>query len=149
VSRRQPVFVIGIEGGDFIGNDLSWLEQVYEEGVRVFLPLHYSKNTVGSISLGWGGKVITESERTGLTSFGKEAIAAANRLRVLLDFSHADEKTLNVPLELSSVMSSHTGPRSLQDLPRYTSDDASKQLPTVKSSSGCGPSSVEEPASAT
>jgi len=47
-------------------------------------------------------------------------IAAANRLGVLLDFSHADEKTLSEALEQSTVavMSSHTGPRSLQDFPR-------------------------------
>jgi membrane dipeptidase len=129
-ARRRPVFVLGIEGGDFIEEDLSRVEQVYKEGVRVFLPLHYSKNGIGSISLGWGGRRASESEQTGLTSFGEELIAAANELGLLLDFSHADERTLDRALQCSKVpvMSSHTGPRALQDFPRYTSDDGIRSI---------------------
>lgn len=129
-GRRRPVFVLGVEGGDFIAEDLTRLEQVYREGVRVFLPLHYSKNAIGSISLGWGGRRVPESEQTGLTSFGEELIAAANRLGLLLDLSHADERTLDRALRCSkvAVMSSHTGPRALQDFPRYTSDEGLRSI---------------------
>ncbi len=127
-EKGRPVFVLGIEGGDFIEDDPERLTEVYNEGVRVLVPVHYSKNQIGSISFGWGGKIIPEEEQTGLTRFGKTVIKKANRLGILIDMSHADEKTLiDAAAESEApVMCSHTGPGGLQDFPRYLSDVAVK-----------------------
>lgn len=123
--ERGSVFVLGIEGGDFIENDLSRIDEVYGLGVRVLLPVHYAKNLLGSISYGWKGKIVPESEQSGLTPLGRAAVEKACGLGMILDFSHADERTLFDALKVSRapLISSHTGPRALQDFPRYTSDE--------------------------
>lgn len=129
-SGGQPVFVLGIEGGDFVGEDLSRLAAVYQQGVRVFQPMHYSKNQLGSISFGWGGKVVPAEEQTGLTALGGEVIKEAVRLGMVVDLAHADESTVLSAAKLAEapLLCSHTGPRALQDFPRYLSDEALKAI---------------------
>ncbi|MCK5200543.1 MAG: membrane dipeptidase, partial [Spirochaetales bacterium] len=129
-SENRPVFVLGIEGGDFIEDDPERLSFIYKEGVRVLAPVHYSKNMIGSIEFGWGGKTIPQEEQTGLTSFGKTIVKKANELGIIVDLAHADEKTLMdvVAVTETPVFCSHTGPRSLQNFPRYISDAAIKAV---------------------
>lgn len=119
-------FVLGIEGGDFLKEDLVRLDTVFARGARLLVLVHYSKNKIGSISYGWGGRAIPASERTGLTGFGKAVIARANELGMIIDLAHADEETIAGALDCSSspMLCSHTGPRALQDFPRYISDVA-------------------------
>jgi membrane dipeptidase len=124
------VFVLGVEGGDCIGEDLSRLSTLHQEGVRVFQPMHYSKNQIGSISYGWGGRIVPAEEQTGLSSFGRKLLSEAERLHLIVDLAHADERTT---LDAASraeapLICSHTGPRALQDFPRYLSDEALKAV---------------------
>jgi microsomal dipeptidase-like Zn-dependent dipeptidase len=130
IADGKKTFVLGIEGGDFIAEDLTRLSFVYDEGVRVLIPMHYSKNLIGSISFGWRGRIVPVEEQTGLTQFGKELIGYANNLGMIIDLAHADEKTIADVVKITArpVMCSHTGPRSLQDFPRYISDDALKAI---------------------
>lgn len=124
-ARRVPAFLMGIEGGDFIGEDADRVDHAFSLGVRLLGLVHYSKNRIGSISYGWGGKTIPDSERTGLTGFGKTVIARANRLGMIVDLAHADDETVRDALMISAapMICSHTGPRTLQDFPRYIPDD--------------------------
>ena len=127
---ENAVFVLGIEGADFMDEALSQLSFIHDEGVRVLAPLHYSKNRFGSISFGWRGRIVPREEQTGLTPAGVELVREANRRGILLDLSHCDEKTIFDVLENAGkpVICSHTGPRGLQDFPRYLSDDALKAI---------------------
>jgi len=129
-TSGRSVFVLGLEGGDSIGEDLSRLSTIYEEGVRVFQPMHYSKNQIGSISFGWGGRIIPPEEQTGLTPFGGELLSEAVRLGMIVDIAHADERTTLDATAQAEVplICSHTGPRGLQDFPRYLSDEAIKAV---------------------
>ncbi len=129
-AESVPVFVLGIEGGDFIDEELSQLPAIYNLDVRVLAPLHYSKNIFGSISFGWGGRVVPESEQTGLTTLGAKLVHEARQSGILLDLAHADERTVLDVLDNtdSPVMCSHTGPRALQDFPRYLSDTVLKAI---------------------
>ena len=129
-NEKRPVFVLGIEGGDFLEDDPERLSFVYEEGVRVLAPVHYSKNMIGSIEFGWGGRTIPQKEQTGLTTLGRAMVKKANELGIIIDLAHADEKTLMdvVTVTKSPVFCSHTGPRNLQDFPRYISDNAIKAV---------------------
>lgn len=126
ILEKKSVFVLGIEGGNFLEHNIERLTTVFNKGVRVLSLVHYSKNSLGSINFGWMGKRIPESEQTGLTQFGKDVIKKANELGILLDLAHADEKTtLDVAgISNSPVICSHSGPRNLQNFPRYVSDKA-------------------------
>ena len=134
-------FVLGIEGGDFIGDEPERLTAVYNEGVRLLSPMHYSKNQIGSISFGWGGRIVPEEEQTGLTKFGETIIREAERLGILLDLAHADERTIRDITSAVSlpVVCSHTGPRRLHDFPRYISDEAMKAIAETGGLAGIWP----------
>ncbi len=129
-EEQVPSFILGIEGGDFIGSDLNRLNHVYAEGVRVLLPIHFSTNALGSTMMGFFNRTIPEQNHTGLTDLGRELIQKACATGILLDFSHADEKTLFEALRLTTkpVICSHTGPGALQNYPRYLSDKAIKGI---------------------
>lgn len=129
-SSGGQAFVLGIEGGDFLGEDLDRLDAVHAQGCRLLGLVHYSKNALASISFGWGGRIVPESEQTGLTAFGRRVIARANDLGVMIDLAHADEPSIRGALDASRapILCSHTGPRALQDFPRYISDDAMRGI---------------------
>ena len=129
-DENVPAFMLGVEGGDFIGTDLGLLEAVYSRGVRLLVPVHYSANSFGSISLGWGGREIPPEEHTGLTDFGRSLIAEANRLGLVLDLAHADDRTLQEAADASGapVICSHTGPSGLQNFARYISDESIRRV---------------------
>ena len=123
--------VLGVEGADFLDSDLELLDIVYQKGVRVLQLVHYGKNSFGSIGLGWKGRIPTEEEHTGLTEDGRRLCRRCNEMGVLLDLSHADERTLAGALDasISPIMVSHTGPRSRQQFfPRFISDDAMRRV---------------------
>jgi membrane dipeptidase len=129
-KEKISVYVLGIEGADFLERDLQRLDEVYNQGVRLLQLVHYSLNSVGSICMGWGGKIIPPAKHTGLTSFGKEVVEKANELGMVIDLAHADEKTILDTVKISGkpVICSHTGPAALQDFPRYLSDEALKAI---------------------
>lgn len=130
-ADRGQAFVLGVEGGDFVGDDVDRLDQVHAAGARLLGLVHYSANSLGSIAYGWGGRVVPEAEQTGLTELGRKAIQRANRLGMIVDLAHADEKTAFAALEASSLspICSHTGPRALQpSFPRYISDELMRAI---------------------
>ncbi len=126
----ECAFLIGIEGGDFIGRKIEILKEIYALGVRLLVPVHYSANSFGSIEFGWKGRLIPESERGGLTDFGREIIVEANRLGLILDLAHADDKTLieSAKVAKAPIICSHTGPLGLQNFPRYISDESIRRI---------------------
>ena len=129
-ARGSPSILPGIEGGDFIGEDLDRIDEAHEAGARLLGLVHYSANTIGSIAYGWGGRIVPEAERTGLSAFGKKVVARAEKLGMIVDLAHADEETAFAVLDASAKppICSHTGPRALQAFPRYISDELMKRI---------------------
>ena len=129
-SAGRPAILPGIEGGDFIGEDLDRIDEAYGAGARLLGLVHYSANSIGSIAYGWGGRIVPDAERTGLSTFGRKAVARAEKLGMIVDLAHADEETAFAVLDASAKppICSHTGPRSIQDFPRYISDDLMRKI---------------------
>ncbi len=78
---------LAMEGADFLENDLSRLQQVYDDGVRMLTLVHYHNNTLGDIMTGEIGK-------RGLTGFGREVVQAMNATGLVVDMAHASEQTV-------------------------------------------------------
>jgi len=57
-------------------------------------------------------------------------VARANKLGMIIDLAHADEETAFATLDASTSprSRSHTGPRALQEFPRYISDELMKSI---------------------
>ena len=66
----------------------------------------------------------------GLSAFGREVVREMNRLGMLVDLSHAGERSFYEAVEASErpVMASHSGCRALHDHPRNLTDDQLRAL---------------------
>ncbi len=127
LSKGDIGFIIGVEGADFLEEDLKRLDSVYKMGVRTLCLLHYSKNSVGTMCMDLKGREIREG---GLTVFGEKVVKRMNELGIIVDIAHCNEKTAFEVIESSSkpVMISHTGPRSLFNSPRFVSDELMEKV---------------------
>ena len=121
--------LLGLEGADCVGTDLSQFAKLMHDGVRVVVPVHLGDNQIGTTCLPWQkyvGPLPARRQSVGLTSFGVEFVRAANDLGVVIDGAHADEPTLLGMVEHSTapVICSHAGARAVSSFERYLSDDA-------------------------
>ena len=114
--------IIAIEGGQAIENDLALLRDFYRLGVRAM--------TLTWNSTDWADACWDEPEHNGLTDFGKDVVREMNRLGMVIDVSHAADKTVRDTLEVSSapIMASHSCARAICDHPRNVNDDLIKAI---------------------
>lgn len=90
-----PAVVLAVEGADFLEGDLKRLEAARALGVVHLQLVHYRISDVGDIC--------TERPvHNGLTAFGREVVAACNRLGILVDVAHATGAGIEQALEISS-----------------------------------------------
>lgn len=102
LGGRVPGVVLAAEGGDFLDGDLRRLEAARTEGLVHLQLVHYRVSELGDIS----------TERPvhgGLAAFGREVIAACNRLGILVDIAHGTSALIEQALELAAkpVVYSH------------------------------------------
>ncbi|MBN1224527.1 MAG: dipeptidase [Candidatus Aminicenantes bacterium] len=116
---------IGLENGYPIGRDLSLLKEYYDQGVRYVTLCHSADNDICDSSTD-----MRNPDDNGLSEFGKEVVAQCNRLGIMIDVSHASEKSFFDILEHSKapVIASHSNVRSICDHPRNLSDAQLKAL---------------------
>ncbi len=107
-----------IENSYPIGEDLSLIETFYKLGVRMIGPVHSRNNQFADSS--------TDDPRwNGLSPLGRELVAEANRLGMVVDASHASDEALEQMIELSAtpVILSHSGTNDVYDHPRNVPDE--------------------------
>jgi membrane dipeptidase len=95
VGSGEPAVALAAEGGDFLEGDLKRLESARAIGLVHLQLVHYRVSEVGDIS--------TERPvHNGLTSFGKDVVAACNRLRILVDIAHGTSAVIEQTLDLAA-----------------------------------------------
>jgi membrane dipeptidase len=116
----RRAFYLSIENSYPLGRDLANVEKFHGLGVRLLGLTHMLNNDVADSSTDPRGP-----EWGGLSPFGREVVAECNRLRIVLDASHASDDALSDLLELSQfpVILSHSGCRAVCDHPRNIGDD--------------------------
>lgn len=114
--------IIAIEGGQAMESDLALLRNFYRLGVRV-------------MTLTWNSTVWADASReapryNGLTQFGKDVVREMNRLGMVIDVSHAADKTVWDVLETSSapIIASHSCAKAICDHPRNIGDELIKAM---------------------
>ncbi len=108
--------IFGFQNSEMFGGDATRARLFKDLGVRVVQLTYNLQSAAGA------GALIPEN--TGLTDFGRELVAALNAQRLLVDLSHAGEKTTMDALETSSapIAITHTGCAALADHPRNKTD---------------------------
>jgi membrane dipeptidase len=116
---------IGMENGYPIGKDLSLIGEYYDKGVRYITFCHSRDNDICDSSTD-----TADPEDNGLSEFGKEVVAECNRLGIMIDISHASEKSFFDIIETTKapIIASHSSARALCDHPRNLTDEQLKAL---------------------
>lgn len=114
---KKGIF-IGIENGYGIGKDISLLKYYKELGVIYLTLCHNGDNDICDSAKG-------NHEHNGLSDFGKEVVKELNRLGIMVDLSHAGDKSFYDALELSKspIIASHSSCRAICNHPRNLTDE--------------------------
>lgn len=116
--------LMGLEGGYAIDERLENVEKYHRLGVRYMSP-------AWSVSLSWAGSSgDAVGETRGLNEFGRKVVAEMNRLGMMVDVSHVSDRTFQDIVETSTkpVIATHSGVRSIVNVPRNLTDDQLRAL---------------------
>lgn len=116
--------MLGMEGGNSIGESLAVLRQTYDLGVR-YLTLTHNK------TLSWVDAASDAPQHDGLTEFGRQVVREMNRMGMLVDLSHVSEATMMDALDEAKapVIFSHSGARAVAAHARNVPDSVLTRLP--------------------
>jgi membrane dipeptidase len=125
VRRGKRFVIVSMENGNPFGRDLSLMKTFYAMGVRVMGPVHFQNNELGDSATDPRGP-----EWGGLSPLGKQFVAEANRMGILLDASHSSDGVVDDMLALSKapIILSHSGSRAVYNHPRNIDDAHMKAI---------------------
>ncbi len=114
--------LLGMEGAQTLEGDIANLDEFYALGYRMIGLTHFFDNEVGGSLHG--------VEKGGLTDLGRQFVKRANELGILIDISHASEKTVREVLDLSTrpLVMSHGGMKGACDTPRNLPDELMQEV---------------------
>ncbi len=116
---------IGLENGYPIGKDLSLIKYFHDRGVRYITLCHGGDNDICDSSF-----ERQNPEDNGLTEFGEDVVAECNRLGIMVDVSHASDKSFFDVLRVTQtpIIASHSSVRAICDHSRNLTDEMLKAL---------------------
>ena len=118
----QIGLIMGWQNMRPMGDRLDRLELFHRLGVRIMQITYNYRNALGDGCL--------ETEDSGLSVLGRDAVKAMNELGIAIDLSHVGYRTTLDTIELSEkpVLATHANAKSLTDLVRNKSDDVIKAI---------------------
>jgi membrane dipeptidase len=127
-AAARFAILLGIEGGHAIENSLALLRLYHALGVR-YMTLTWSNSNDWADSSGDIDDP-TIPHHNGLTPFGREVIVEMNRLGMMVDLSHASDRTFADVLAVTRapVLVSHSAARALTASHRNLTDDQLRAL---------------------
>jgi membrane dipeptidase len=123
-SGKRIVFM-SIENAYPLGRDPANLARFQQLGVRMLGLVHFANNDTADSATDPKGP-----EWNGLSPLGRQMVAEANRLGLVLDQSHASDAVFDDLLRLSAtpIVLSHSGCRAIYDHPRNIDDERLRRL---------------------
>lgn len=114
--------LLTIENGSAINGKLENIEKFYDRGIRVMSVTWNNDNELGCGAL--------TKKDIGLTELGRKYIKKLNEKNIIVDVSHASEKTFYDIINCSnkSIIATHSCSKSICNHNRNLSDDQIKQI---------------------
>lgn len=125
--------VLHVEGAEAIGPSLTELETLYSEGLRSLGPVWSRPNIFGyGVPFAYPHSPDTGP---GLTPVGKDLVRACNRLGVMVDLAHLNERGFwdVAAITTAPLVASHTCAHAIAPTARNLTD---KQLDAIRESDG-------------
>lgn len=122
-NAGKKAFLLGIENGYALGKDLANIACFKEMGIVYLTLCHNGDNDLCDSAKG-------NSEWNGLSPFGTLAVQEMNRLGIMIDISHASEKTFYDVIKESRypIIASHSSSRTICNHPRNLTDEQLRVL---------------------
>lgn len=126
-SQNKRAVMLGVENGYAIGKDITNVEAFRKRGVVYMTLCHNGDNDICGAAMPRPNVPIANG---GLTEFGAEVIREMNRVGMMVDLSHASDKSFYDALDISTkpIVCTHSSARALCDHPRNLSDEQMKKL---------------------
>lgn len=114
----------GIENGLAIEDDINNVQHFANRGITYITLCHNGDNQICDSARN------SLNTHGGVSTFGAQVIAEMNRLGLMVDLSHAGEKSFYDALQISRtpIVCSHSNSRALCDVPRNITDDQMRAL---------------------
>lgn len=121
--HNRKSIMLGIENGLALNGDLANVKHFAQRGVVYITLCHNGDNDICDSARGC-------NTHNGVSRFGEKVIHEMNNQGIMVDLSHAGEKSFYDTLEISSmpVVCSHSSARALCDHPRNLTDDQMRAL---------------------
>ncbi len=131
-AAGKKVALIGIENGYSLGTDITRVKEFYDRGGRYLSLAHNGHSQLADSN---NGEATGTWLHHGLSPLGKQVVAEANRLGIMLDLSHPSKEANMQVLALTKapVIASHSAIRALCDHSRNMDDE---QLEALKKNGG-------------
>ena len=115
--------VKGIENGYAVGLDVDNVDRFRKRGVAYMTLCHNGDNDICDSHKG-------NNEHNGLSDFGRKVVARMNKVGMMVDLSHASQKSFWDALECSTkpIICSHSSSRALCDHTRNLTDEQMRAL---------------------
>jgi len=122
-AQGKRVVFMSVENSYPMDGDVTLLSTFYALGVRISGLAHFKNNDMADSST-------DTPEWNGLSPLGRQFVAEANRLGVVLDGSHSSDAVLDQLIALSKtpVILTHSGCKAVFDHPRNVDDARIKAL---------------------
>ena len=105
-----------------IEDNYAYLRALHGLGLKIIQLTYNSQTPIGT--------GCCEQQDTGLTLFGEKVVEEMNRIGVIIDVSHASDRTINDAIEHSKdpIIESHSSSYTIFPSPRNTNDETIKAL---------------------
>jgi membrane dipeptidase len=115
-TEHRLGIIFTFQGTEPLGEEIDRIPMFREMGLRVMQLTHNRRNLVGDGCM--------EPGNAGLSNYGRQVVERLNAEKVVIDLSHASERTTKETIQASAapVLIGHTGCRALADLPRNVGD---------------------------
>jgi len=122
-AQKKIIVYQSIENSYPLGEDITLLRSFYRLGVRMVGFIHFKNNQ-------FGDSATDTPQWNGLSPKGRELVALANDLGMVVDASHASDAVFDQMLETSRapIILSHSGCRAVFNHPRNIDDARIKKL---------------------
>ena len=121
--KGRKSIMLAIENGLALNHDIANVRHFAQRGVVYITLCHNGDNDICDSNIG-------SAMHGGVSAFGEKVISRMNDEGIMVDLSHASEKSFYDALDISRtpIVCSHTCCRSLCDVPRNLTDDQMRAL---------------------